>query len=141
MIVAVKHSEWQTLRYLVRAESVGEHPTGRELRLNPTRFTKDGAFLDHLVARGLIAVASKPTPPERGREGEPAQFRTRYKLTKTGRHAAEYGEYDQDFTPTAQPLTGLAAELMGPLIEKAARWKDLAEPVKKRRGRREPPKT
>jgi len=83
----------------VRAEAGGERPTGRELKLTPTPFTKDGTFLDHLVECGPIAVAAKPTPPERGREGEPAQFRTRYKLTKKGRHAAVYGEYQQDYNP------------------------------------------
>jgi hypothetical protein len=109
------------LRYLVRAEAAGQTPTGRELRLVPTRATKDGTFLDRLVARGLLAVTAKPTPPARGREHEPAQFRTRYKLTELGRSAAEYGEYEQAHTPADRPLTGLAADVIGPLIEKAAR--------------------
>ena len=122
LLIPLKHFYWQVLRVLVRAESAGEeYPTGRELRLIPTRTTKDGTFLDEMVEAGLIAVATSPTKTASGEKGPP-QFRTHYKLTEKGRHAAEYGEYEQAYTPADRPLTGLAAETIGPLIEKAARW-------------------
>lgn len=111
MIVSIDLFEWQLLRVIVRGEAKGELPTGRELRVNPTSWSKDGTFLDDLVKLGLIAVAAKPTPPLPGRRDEPAQFRTRYELTDLGRHAAEYGEYEKQFVPTATELTGTAAEL------------------------------
>src|SRR5262245_36628712 len=114
MIVPLKHFDWQLLRLLVRAEEAGEdHPTGRELRLSPTRVTKDGTFLDELVELGLIAAVGKPATPERGSQSEPPQFRTRYRLTDKGRQAAEYGEYDQPHIPADAPLSGLAAAVLG----------------------------
>lgn len=114
MIVPVSHRDWQVLRHLLRVEAEGRKPLGRELRLYPLRATKDGTFLDALVDEGLIAVAAKPTPPDPGRESEPAQFRARYRLTDKGKHAAEYGEYDRPFAPAANaPLSGLAAEVLG----------------------------
>lgn len=109
MLVQLSHHEWQLLRAAVRAELAGQPSlAGRELRMAPTRMTKDGTFLDRLVAEGLLAVAAKPPA---GPEGEPAQFRTRYKLTAKGREAAEYGEFDRAYTPTEQPLVGAAAAL------------------------------
>src|SRR5262245_14898129 len=100
MLVTVSHHDWQLLRHLLRAEAGGQKPLGRELRHNLGTRTKNGTFLDHLVAEGLLAVAAKPTPPERHRELEPAQFRTRYCLTEKGKQAAEYGEYDRSYSPS-----------------------------------------
>jgi hypothetical protein len=112
VLVSVKFFEWQLLRVLARAEAARQAPpTGRELRLVPTRQTFDGTFLDRLVGAGLIEVAAKPTPPADGKENEPAQFRTRYRLTDRGRQAAEYGEYDKPFTPQAKDVSGRIAEL------------------------------
>src|SRR3954470_4367667 len=87
----VSHFTWQVLRAVKR----GKHPpTGKQLRLSPTRKTKDGTFLDALVAAGLLEVAGVDEPTETtGRW--PPQFRTRYKLTPRGEHAAEYGEYER----------------------------------------------
>jgi hypothetical protein len=120
VLFPITHFEWQLLRHLVRAEATGVHPLGRELRVCPTRRTKDGTFLDDLVERGLIAVAAKaPALPPRAtpaEQAEPAQFRTRYRLTDRGRHAAEYGEYERPYAPAGPaPLVGLAAEMFGQL--------------------------
>src|SRR5262249_31922787 len=100
---------------LVRAEATRKQPFGRELRIYPTRLTRDGSFLDDLVELGLIAVAAKPTPLPASatleEKNEPVQFRTRYVLTEKGRHAAEYGEYEVPHMHSERPLSGLAAEL------------------------------
>ena len=122
MIIPLSHSDWQVLRAVLRAEAVGgPPPLGRELRLTPSRKTKDGTFLDALVEEGLLAVAEKAGPPRaerpRGESPEPAQFRTRYRLTEMGRHAAEYGEYDRPHTPKPAPLSGVAAELASILAQ------------------------
>lgn len=115
MLYSLKHYDWQLLRYMVRAEAARKQPFGRELRIYPTRLTKDGSFLDDLVELGLIAVAAKAPPLSAGatldEKNEPVQFRTRYALTEKGRHAAEYGEYEVAHTPSVTPLSGLAAEL------------------------------
>lgn len=84
------HYTWQLLRILVRN---GNRPlTGRELRHTPSRPTKDGTFLDELVADGLLEAAG---PPADGKDAEPAQFRTPYRLTDKGLKAADYGEYEK----------------------------------------------
>jgi hypothetical protein len=112
VLVQLAHLNWQILRAVVRAAAAGEPPPlGRDLRLTPTRRTKDGSFLDELVAEGLLAPAGKPGK-EAGTAGEPVQFRTRYGLTDKGRHAAEYGEYDRPYTPGDVPLVGTAAEIV-----------------------------
>jgi hypothetical protein len=114
VLYSLKHFDWQLLRYMVRAEAARKQPFGRELRIYPTRLTKDGTFLDDLVKLGLIAVAGKPAPVSStataAERNEPVQFRTRYTLTEKGRKAAEYGEYEVTHTPAASPLSGLAAE-------------------------------
>jgi hypothetical protein len=138
VIVSISHIEWQILRCLLRAQSAnGAIPLGRELRVSPTRKTKDGTFLDSLVERGLIEVAAKAPPPptarHHGERPEPAQFRTRYRLTDLGRHAAEYGEYDRSYTPTPQPVAGVAAELFESLA--VPNWKAAARP-RTRKGKR-----
>ena len=111
MIVSMGTVDWQRLRALVRAEVKKVYPTGRELRIDMSRRSQDGTFLDRLVELGLIAVVVKPPPPPH-RESEPAQFRARYKITNLGRHAAEYGEYDRPFIPKVGEVTGLAAQLL-----------------------------
>ena len=115
MLYSLKHFDWQLLRYMVRAEAAKKQPLGRELRIYPTRLTRDGSFLDELVKLGLIAVAAKASPLPANATGEekddPVQFRTRYALTEKGRHAAEYGEYEVAHMPSETPLSGLAAEL------------------------------
>jgi hypothetical protein len=114
VLYSLKHFDWQLLRYMVRAEAAKKQPFGRELRIYPTRLTRDGSFLDELVKLGLIAVAAKATPLPAGatleEKDEPVQFRTRYALTEKGRHAAEYGEYEVAHVPSPTPLSGLAAE-------------------------------
>src|SRR5690348_15364341 len=99
MIVPISHCVWQILRTVVRAESAGGLlPTGKDLRVTPSRKTKDGTFLDELVECGLLAVAEKPgrvpATASLAEKAEPEQFRARYRLTEKGRYAAEYGEYD-----------------------------------------------
>jgi hypothetical protein len=132
MIVALKHSDWQLLRYVLRAEEVGQKPLGRELRLTPSRFTKDGTFLDELVEKGLIAVAAKPSAlpagATRAEKNEPAQFRARYQLTERGRYAAEYGEYDLPYTPAATPVSGIAAEIVATLAGRSFSGRSAQQP-------------
>lgn len=106
MLVSLPHFQWQILRAVLRAESAGDAPLGRDLRITPTRRTRDGTFLDDLVADGLLATVGKP--PD-GAQPEP--FRKRYKLTDLGRHAAEFGEYDRPYVPKESPLVGPAAEI------------------------------
>lgn len=89
--------EWQVLRILARAAPGSV--VGRELRLDMSRRTKDGTFLDEMVRVGLIEVAEAPAPQPVSltrriySKPEPKQFRVLYRLTAMGRHAAEYGEY------------------------------------------------
>ena len=110
MTVTLNAYTWQILRYLVRNKKPA---LGRDLRLTPRRYNRDGTFLDKLVEDGLIAVADKPgQAPEFPRFEEPVQFVTLYKLTPRGEHAAEYGEYQADYTPSQDaPISGLYAEL------------------------------
>lgn len=91
---------WKLLRTAARSDVP---LTGRQLRVVPTRWSKSGEFLDELVADGLIeVVAVLPDPAPRGASKKPAQFRTTYKLTAKGLHAAEYGEYDKPTTYDAR---------------------------------------
>jgi hypothetical protein len=70
-------------------------PTGRDLRLAPTRRTKDGSFLTELVAEGLLVRLTG---------GEDAPFEATYSLTEKGKYAAEYGEYEYELRrPTSTP--------------------------------------
>jgi hypothetical protein len=116
VLVQLGHIQWQTLRAVLRAEADGQSPLGRELRLTPTRKTKDGTFLDEIVSEELLVTVGKPEKPNAA--DEPPQFRRRYKLTPKGREAAEYGEYDRPFTPREAPLVGMAAELVESLTVK-----------------------
>ncbi|MBA4186378.1 MAG: hypothetical protein C0467_00010 [Planctomycetaceae bacterium] len=81
-VLPVTHNQWQVLRAVKRSR---KPPIGRELRLSPTRGTKDGSFLTGMVRLGLLSRIS-------GTEKEP--FEATYALTETGKHAAEYGECD-----------------------------------------------
>jgi hypothetical protein len=118
MLVSLRVPDWQILRAVLRAEAAGRPPLGRDLRINPTRKTKDGTFLDDLVADGFLVAVGKPEPVDRWNEPEP--FRRRYTLTDVGRHAAEYGEHDRPFTPEEAPLSGTAAELQETLAARRA---------------------
>jgi len=111
VLVPLAHHDWQVLRTVLRAEAAGRPPLGRELRVSPTRKSKDGSFLDELVADGLLTPAGRPEGGA-GDAAEPVPFRTRYTLTERGRHAAEFGEYDRPYTPGDAPLTGKAAALV-----------------------------
>jgi hypothetical protein len=91
----ISHFTWQVLRAAKRSK---KPPTGKQLRLAPTRRTKDGTFLDELVRDGLLQVVSVDEPTEETRRW-PAPFRTRYRLTATGEHAAEYGECEREVRP------------------------------------------
>lgn len=92
----ISHFTWQVLRAAKRSKTP---LTGKQLRLVPTRRTKDGTFLDELVSAGLLLVVGvdqeKTAAPAAGKR-IPVQFRTRYRLTPAGEHAAEYGEYDRE---------------------------------------------
>ncbi|QJX01336.1 hypothetical protein [Frigoriglobus tundricola] len=79
-VLPVPHFEWQVLRAAKRSK---RPPTGRQLRLIPSRRTKDGAFLTALVQHDLLTYDS-------GNAADP--FDATYRLTVRGEHAAEYGE-------------------------------------------------
>ena len=88
----ISHFTWQVLRAVKRSK---KPPTGKQLRLVPSRRTKDGTFLDDLVGEGLLDVVGVDVPD--GDDGRlPVQFRTRYKLTAKGEYAAEHGEFDRE---------------------------------------------
>jgi hypothetical protein len=88
----ISHFIWQVLRVAKRSK---KPLTGRELRVKPTRHSKDGTLLNTLVEARLLEVVSVDNPDEKTKR-VPAQFRTRYQLTKTGEYAAEYGEYERE---------------------------------------------
>lgn len=92
----ISHFTWQVLRAVKRNK---KPPTGKQLRLVPSRRTKDGSFLDELVNNGLLQVVSVDELPADATNQErqlPVQFRTRYRLSANGEHAAEYGEYERE---------------------------------------------
>jgi hypothetical protein len=78
----ISHFFWQVLRTALRSK---KPLTGKELRVAPTRNSKDGTFLNELVGEGLLNRV-------RGSADQP--FEATYALTEKGRHAAEYGEYE-----------------------------------------------
>ena len=89
---SVTHSDWQVLRAATRSK---KPPTGRALRIWPTGRTRDGSFLVRLVERGLLAFVTG---------GATAPLEATYALTESGRHAAEYGEYEYEWArPSAVP--------------------------------------
>jgi hypothetical protein len=79
-VFPVTHFQWQVLRAVKRSR---KSPTGRELRLAPTRSTKDGKFLTTLIELGLLIRVD-------GTEKNP--FDATYALSDLGKHAAEFGE-------------------------------------------------
>src|SRR5687768_57765 len=89
-VYPVRHFEWQVLRTVKRAKSP---PTGRALRLVPSRRTKDGSFLTDLVEQGLLTRVTGTAA---------APFDATYALTERGEHAAEYGECN--FPPKAKAV-------------------------------------
>lgn len=94
---ATSHFTWQVLRTVKRSK---KPPTGRALRVVPSRKTKDGSFLSALVEDGLLARVTGAAD---------APFEATYALTEKGKHAAEYGEYECEPTrapdPTAAPTS------------------------------------
>ncbi|HEY1187638.1 MAG TPA: hypothetical protein VGE74_08270 [Gemmata sp.] len=83
----VSHFTWQVLRTAKRSK---KQLTGRDLRLSPTRNTKDGSFLTVLVDEGLLARVTGDAE---------APFEAVYALTEKGQHAAEFGEYEYELKP------------------------------------------
>jgi len=95
-MMPISHFTWQVLRAVKRSK---KPPVGKELRLVPSRRTKDGTFLDDLVRDGLLVVVSVDELSGRATDKEkrmPVQFRTRYGLTANGEYAAEYGQYERE---------------------------------------------
>ncbi|HUR54834.1 MAG TPA: hypothetical protein VMZ71_11930 [Gemmataceae bacterium] len=86
MLMPMGTFEWQVLRAILRASP--NYPNGRQLRLVPSRRTKDGSFLTDIVTRGLIKVVSKNKDP----------FEATYALTPLGEYAAEHGEYEAELS-------------------------------------------
>lgn len=91
MLYTINTSVWQILNAAKR-KAVS---TGKELRVTPSRFTKDGTFLNDLVTKGFLAIVEPHENP----------FKATYKITPEGEYAAEYGEYD------AEPKTHNAKKL------------------------------
>lgn len=89
MLLPLSHRDWQVLRAVLRAR---RPVPGRALRLNMSRNTKDGAFLDGLVTAGLLAAEPLRSPDP----DDPPAFQQAYTITPLGRQAAEYGEYEAD---------------------------------------------
>jgi hypothetical protein len=88
----ITHFQWQVLRAVKRNR---KPVLGRELRLSPTRGTKDGEFLNTLAFLGLITRLE-------GTEDRP--FEAIYSLTELGKHAAEYGECEMEAAVFNAPL-------------------------------------
>jgi hypothetical protein len=93
MLWPISHFTWQLLRTVKRAKK--KLLLGKDLRIVPSRRTKDGSFLDELVQEGLLEVASTDAVTQENKQW-PTQFRNRYRLTEKGEHAAEYGEYERE---------------------------------------------
>ncbi|OWK35774.1 hypothetical protein [Fimbriiglobus ruber] len=103
MLLVIGAAEWQQLRFALRA---GRPIYGSELRLVPTRRTKDGAFLTDLVRRGLLDPVVRVADD---------LWATTYQLTAVGRYAAEYGEFEFDTaTDVCRLPAGVTAEKVGP---------------------------
>jgi hypothetical protein len=83
MLLPMLTFDWQVLRAVLRAAAP---PTGRQLRLTPSRRTKDGTFLGEYVRAGLLRVV----------RANPDPFKATYAMTDRGRQAAEYGEFECD---------------------------------------------
>ncbi len=99
---------WQQLRVIARAGN--EPTTGKAIRLWNSRKTKDGTFLDKLVATGLlelVELAPVEKPKYKGSTVKPRQFRSTYRLTPLGLTAADFGEYESP-EPKRTAKTGKA---------------------------------
>jgi hypothetical protein len=90
ILLPVRHSDWQILRAATRSR---KPLTGRELRIVPTRHTKDGSFLNDFVRRGLLTRLSGSAA---------APFEATYALTPLGEYAAEYGECEKVTAPAGK---------------------------------------
>ena len=91
-MLPISHFTWQVLRVAKRSK---RPLTGKEMRVSPTRKSRDGSFLDALVIAGLLEVVGVDEPNEKTKR-LPTQFRTRYRLTARGEYAAEYGAYERE---------------------------------------------
>lgn len=101
-MLPISHFTWQVLRTAKRSTTP---LAGKQLRITPSRSTKDGTFLDALVAAGLLEVVGVDQPDDKTKR-LPTQFRTRYKLTEKGEYAAEHGQYERE--PVRQQTIGAA---------------------------------
>lgn len=99
----ISHFSWQVLRTVKRSRKPS---VGKQLRVSPTRHSKDGSFLNALVEEGLLARVT-------GSADQP--FEATYSLTELGRHAAEYGEYDHK---PIQPEVSVPEPAPGPKARK-----------------------
>ena len=110
MLRQIECATWKVLRAAKRAQPGAA--IGRDLRVVPTRQTKDGTFLDRLVEIGLLEVRSG-SPVAAISDDEPLQFRQKYALTEMGERAAEFGEYEMEIQGATEdtPVTGLMGEL------------------------------
>lgn len=111
---------WKMLRRLARNKN--QPMTGRELRVGMSRRSRYGGLHDYLVQQNLLQVVKRARPlPENpgGARPEPPQFRTTYKLTENGLHAAEYGEYERP-APRKLPNRDRAATKAKPKPKKKA---------------------
>ena len=89
---ATSHFTWQVLRTVKRSK---KPPTGRALRLVPSRATKDGSFLNAIVEDGLLVRVTGAAD---------APFEATYALTEKGKYAAEYGQYEYELQrPAVEP--------------------------------------
>lgn len=105
MMIPVSHSEWQSLRALVRA---GKPLKGADLRITPTANNKNGLFLLMMVEKRLLRVTELAVMP----------MEATYEMTLPGKYAAEYGEYDAD------PLTKRALKMVKKDNGKVAKKKE-----------------
>ena len=94
MLISLLSNDWQVLRAVLRHKG-GRGCPGASLRLIPSRKTKDGSFLADLAGRGLLEAAGPPDPPAGPDDPTLDPFRARWRLTDRGRHAAEYGVYEE----------------------------------------------
>ena len=94
-VLPISHFTWQVLRTVKRNKKA---PTGRALRVVPSRRTKDGTFLNELVERELLLRVT-------GTADSP--FEATYVLTERGEHAAEYGECEMSVKPLEREPNGV----------------------------------
>ena len=94
MEVPISHSDWRVLRQVLRSRRPAP---GGTLRLDMSRRTKDGVFLDVLVQFGLLCVVTPGDTP----------FDATYTLTDRGKHAAEFGVYEVEWAEYKAACTGL----------------------------------